>query len=426
MSSQLLHGCTGWVKHHASRPFKCFTLNTLASPVPHNRMEGERLACLLQHICEQQYDVVAFQELMKRHFYDRQHLARYEGFVEELRAMGFVHDIRGPRPESTFKPLDGGTAIFSKHPFVRCSEHHWQQQASWDALASKGILHALIDIMPPLDGLPLEDAPILLPVRLHVFTLHAQASHHGWQNTSGAEKYRKVRLRQMQQLTQVIKREAADGEPVLVLGDFNFDARQPSELRRHQAEFGQDTGRSSPPLDVVATSFDGNYPATYAWKTKDNKLAEPFLTTSQTPVFDQSIDHVYYWPKETAHAPRMQDTSCFMKGHLGSISEPRCRLEHCPYTGPANSHGKMPSHVSDHCGWSVDMDLTWSDSACVEWATTSIPAVADCALSALQVEKNCKNSNEDPIARPIARRVAYWLGSCFLVPTMAFYTSATN
>lgn len=390
-------------------------------------MEGERLACLLQHIHEQRYDVVALQEFMKRHFYDKHHLARYEGFVQELRSMGFVHDICGPEPESTFKPLDGGTAIFSKHPFVRCSEHHWEQQASWDALASKGILHALIDIMPPLDGLPAEGGPLLHPVRLHVFTLHAQASHHGWQNTSGSEKYRRVRVHQMQQLTQVIKREAADGEPVLVLGDFNFDARQPSELRRHQAEFGHDSGRCSLPLNVVATSFNGDYPATYAWTTEDDKLAEPFLTTSQTPILEQSIDHVYYWPRETVHAPTIHDMSYLTKSRFGTISEPRCRLEHCPYTGPANRNGQKPSHVSDHCGWSVDMDVTWSDPAYVEWAsgsrsTSSIPATADRALSASQVEQTCNNSSEDPIVW----RVAYWLGSCFVVPSMAFYISAAN
>mmetsp|Transcript_27536 Transcript_27536/g.44208 ORF Transcript_27536/g.44208 Transcript_27536/m.44208 type:complete len:428 (-) Transcript_27536:272-1555(-) len=406
MTAHLVHGCAEWVQHHATRPFKCFTLNVLASPVPCNRMEGERFACLVQHIREQQYDVVAFQELIKRHFYDRKHLARYESFVGELRSLGYVHDIRGPKNESTMRPLDGGTAIFSKHPFARCSEHHWQQQASWDAWASKGILHALIDIMPPVDAMSLP------PMRMHIFTLHAQASHHGWQNTAGASKYRKVRMRQMQQLAEVIRTEAADGEPVLVLGDFNFDAKEVPELHSHQAELSH-TGRTRLPVDVVGATFDGEHPATYAWRTTEGKLAEPFLTTTENVGFPQSLDHVYYWPKEADDRLRHDGILDQQDKCITSISEPRCNLEPCPYNGPAGKDGKRPSHVSDHCGWSVASELTWILPADVKNTENTDPSQAALVAS---TNPPCvsrgKKSNEKRFAHLISQSskiATYWM-----------------
>mmetsp|Transcript_27534 Transcript_27534/g.44199 ORF Transcript_27534/g.44199 Transcript_27534/m.44199 type:complete len:429 (-) Transcript_27534:272-1558(-) len=407
MNGHLANCCDERGQLCTTRPFKCFTLNVLASPVPCNRMEGERFACLVQHIREQQYDVVVFQELIKRHFYDRKHLARYESFVGELRSLGYVHDIRGPKNESTMRPLDGGTAIFSKHPFARCSEHHWQQQASWDAWASKGILHALIDIMPPVDAMSLP------PMRMHIFTLHAQASHHGWQNTAGASKYRKVRMRQMQQLAEVIRTEAADGEPVLVMGDFNFDARQVSELHFHQAELSHGTGRSGLPIDVVAATFGGDHPATYAWRTEEGKLAEPFLTTNENAGFPQSIDHVYFWPKEADGLYRHAGTSDRQDSCITSISAPRCNLEPCPYTGPANQDGTRPSHVSDHCGWSVASELTWILPADVKNTENTDPSQAALVAS---TNPPCvsrgKKSNEKRFAHLISQSskiATYWM-----------------
>jgi len=200
--------------------------------------------------------------------------------------------------------------------------------------------------------------------------LHAQACHVGWHDTAGTHKYHDVRLGQMQHLAAVIKSEAADGEPVLLLGDFNVNARNSSELRSLQAEFADHlTGRSCFPMDVVATTFNGEHPATYGWKTDDGQLAEPFLTTKEANDIPESLDHVYYWPKECELDFNMIGTSAFKDGNLVTISNVRCNLELFPYKGPTNSRGKMPAHVSDHCGWSVCMELTWSHSAkvCSTW-----------------------------------------------------------
>merc|ERR1719235_727090 len=112
--------------------------------------------------------------------------------------MGFVHSISGPQPDSSFVPLDGGIALFSKHPMAYSSTHRWRRQASWDTWASKGIVHALIDVMPA-DKLSEKDAVSIPPAKLHIITLHAQAAHLGWQDTAGVDLYRDVRIDQMRQ-----------------------------------------------------------------------------------------------------------------------------------------------------------------------------------------------------------------------------------
>lgn len=376
---------TATLKEYAHKPsgqlarrFSCFTLNVLASPVPANQMEEERLAWLAQHIDEKDYDVVAFQEFIPGPSYRWQHARRYQRFVEKLRGMGFLYDICGPEPRSLFV-LDGGIAIFSKHPFVRSSVHHFQEQASWDSWAAKGILHAMIEVQPPCEHIdttlqPTVGASVLHPVYLHVFTLHAQASHHGWQDTAGAAKYREVRLRQMRQLADVIRIQAADGEPVLALGDFNFDAGNSVELADHQAELAN-AGRSRPPVDVVEASF-GYHPGTFAWKNPEGKLAEPFLTTTEALLEEQCLDHVYYWPPEFEPA----------SGRTATISDVSCTWEDCPITNPCHSKGDSPAHVSDHCGWSVDISLQWAKTP--ENASVS-RSLATASAGSTIIESDC-------------------------------------
>merc|ERR1719343_1267923 len=109
----------------ASRHLKILTLNVLASPVPHNRMEGERLDCLLKHIKDKNYDILAFQELVERHPLSLGHRARYTAFIAALREAGFIYSVAGPAAHIGV-PLDGGTAIFSKHPIVSSNLHHWR------------------------------------------------------------------------------------------------------------------------------------------------------------------------------------------------------------------------------------------------------------------------------------------------------------
>lgn len=356
-------------RHPEAAPFltkrrvKCLTLNVLASPVPFNRMERERLRCLLGQIERQQYDVVALQELLERNWCGVSLNRRYADFVDALRRLGYRHHVAGPAPRLG-APLDGGTAIFSKHPIVSSSLHPWQKQVSWDSWASKGIVRALIDIPAPAEdsfgrgALPIQATP----ARLHVVTLHAQASHAGWQNTAGEGRYRSTRLEQMRQLTEVLREEAADGEAVLAFGDFNFNARDLRELELHQAPLAEGTGRSQPPLDVLAANF-GEHPVTFGARDGAGRPLETFLTCKVLRTSGQCLDHVYYWPAEPGAAGYFQGPGPAGFEPFSSqgfvYGEPRCTLEVCPYNGPSSPTGRRPTQVSDHYGWSVEFDVAW-------------------------------------------------------------------
>lgn len=339
------------------RRFKCLTLNVLASPVPFNRMQGERLDCLLRQIAEQQYDVVAFQELQQR----RWHGAlcwRYAAFEGVLRDLGYSQHVAGPMP-GPGNHLDGGTAIFSKHRIVASGLHPWRRQVSWDSWAAKGVVHAQIEVAPP----PVHSLPhtfgspplsLLRPVRLHIFTLHAQASHSGWQNTSGEDSYRRIRIDQMKQFAEVVRSETSDGEAVLALGDFNFNARDERELLLHHQSFAHGTGRNQPPIDVLAASFNGDHPATFGDCDDAGLPLETFLTNKSGRNCKECLDHVYYWPAETSRARQ------WMAGLSGMVAgTPRCSLERFPYTGPADRFGRRPTQVSDHAGWTTELQLSW-------------------------------------------------------------------
>jgi len=184
---------------------------------------------------------------------------------------------------------------------------------------------------------------------------------------------------------RVIRSEAADGEPVLVMGDFNFDARNLSEVRRHRAELNKETGRSAVLVDIVASSHSGDHPSTYAWTTQSNALAEPFLTTTEHDG-EQCLDHVYFWPKESMSAATGDEPLIEQETFAVTVSQPTARVDDCLYVGPTNRYGERPSHVSDHRGWSVEMDITWPCATSVSSPATACGNSPPCCASADQVE----------------------------------------
>lgn len=298
---------------------------------------------LLERIRADGYDVVALQELQELGLFDREHRSRYHSFVAGLKRMGFEHQVTGPWPASPDVLLDGGIAIFSRHPFVATTRIPWRRQVSWDAWASKGVIHALVEVPPPEGASPGSHG-----VRLHVMTLHAQASHEGlldflqWGSGSQA-----ARLTQMEQIAQAVREQAADGEAVLVLGDFNFDARDTLELSAHQTVLfdSERCGRPGPPVDVVLDAC-GGHPPTFGDVDEQSQPRETHLTQPLDLGSCECLDHVYFWPSCVA-------ASCSLRGELGC---PRCELAPLEV-----SCAEVPglSRVSDHVGWSVELEAEW-------------------------------------------------------------------
>lgn len=331
---------------------RILTINALFSPVPFNKCEGLRMEKLIDLIELGKYDVVCFQELLEAAFFDPEHQVRYNNFVTNMHRNGFCHYIMGPKPRLS-RPdvlLDGGCAIFSRFPFAKTDLVPWEEQISWDSWASKGIVHAVIEVPPPSEVLaPGATSPH--SVRLHIMTLHAQATHVGWLDQYGYDAYKRVRISQMQQIAKAVKTKAADGDAVVVLGDFNFDARNCREREIHQAQFsGCSTGRCEDPVDLIVNTL-GCYPATYGDVDETGAPKEKFLTQQEALRSTECLDHVYFWP---SRKPR----SCSCCGEI--VCNPTAILE--PLEVSAASVPEM-THVSDHYGWSVHVNMEWQKSA---------------------------------------------------------------
>lgn len=326
---------------------RVLTLNALCTPVPNNRVEVVRLRALAQHIKSAEYDIVCLQEFMQHTcplgLSDQDHVAAYDSFCTTLKHMGFSEKL-GPAKGGTL--YDGGTVIFSKLPFKSTELIPWVEQASWDSLAAKGLVCAKVEVQPP-EGISQQ------PVPLHIFTLHAQATHRGWKNWKGNAAYTQVRLRQMHQVADVVARRATDaGEAALVLGDFNFDSRHAKDFAAHQAALKH---KSSPngPIDVVWETH-GEHPATHGVVDKNGQVLEKFLTSHENQGVPECLDHVYWWPGSLA-VDGTQPCSD------GSIVAAECAMQTMEIHNFPHSSRKagLCTHISDHFGWSVDLFVSW-------------------------------------------------------------------
>lgn len=323
---------------------RVLTLNTLFSPVPFNRAEALRMEGLLACIIEGKYDVVCFQEFIESCLLGIDpdgHKSRMRKFVQKMRSIGFEYHIQGPMPcLCDAGKLDGGCVIFSKFRFVETSLVPWKRNISWDAWAHKGIVHALIEIPAPCQGLNGE----FHAAHLHIITLHAQAEHRGWQDIKGVEAYRDVRISQMRQLAEFVNEKSTDGNAVLVLGDFNFDARNILEREKHLAEWKE---QNQAHVDVIYDSFKC-HPPTFGAVNDDGQPIETYLTQVQCQCQNECLDHVYFWPGTDSFP------FCTCKGE---VLKPRCSPDHF-----TTSHCDQPllTHVSDHLGWGVDVPVKWT------------------------------------------------------------------
>lgn len=340
---------------------RVLTLNTLCSPVPNNYETAGRLQGLVEHIKSEGYDIVCLQEFQQRTcvlgIMDGAHVTAHEEFCKAMHDLGYCDQVIGP-PERGDAVFDGGTAIFSKHGFTIVEMIPWVEQSCWDAWAAKGVVYARIDVPSPR---PQNGAAWPHTVPLHVMTLHAQAKHVGWMDLNGIEEYRRVRLRQMEQLAEVIATRAGR-DAVLALGDFNFNAQEAPELALHQ-QILKSCKHPRPPIDVLLQSY-GHYPATFAEVDAAGQPVESFLTMPENRGTPKCLDHVYFWPSAPGSAPH-----CSLNGSITSV---HCSVEPMRVPQLAYSPGSF-THLSDHYGLSVDLNVSWP------WAVSPSGCGARCS-----------------------------------------------
>ncbi|CAH0521329.1 unnamed protein product [Peronospora belbahrii] len=158
-----------------------------------------RLTLLLRKMVE--FDVVILQEMFEVD-------PRQKRFVRDAYAMGFRYHCGSVWPQLLdTRLIDGGLLILSRYPIVERDQLAYSQGSGSDGVCAKGVLYARIQLSPDLSE------------SLHVFTTHTQAGDDRKEYT--------IRLAQLQEMHQFIAKTIQDdpGMPILIMGDFNLDAR---------------------------------------------------------------------------------------------------------------------------------------------------------------------------------------------------------
>jgi endonuclease/exonuclease/phosphatase family metal-dependent hydrolase len=129
-------------------------------------------------------------------------------FVSAMRKLGFVFIARCPSVSLFSVALtDGGTVLLSKFPILKREFISFSLMIGWDQLADTGAVYARIQTGAG--------------THVHVVGVQCQSA------SGGVSLSRAVRFTQLRQIRSWLMRNAADGQPILVIGDFNVDGLAP-------------------------------------------------------------------------------------------------------------------------------------------------------------------------------------------------------
>eukprot|EP01111_Echinosteliopsis_oligospora_P013176 TRINITY_DN4657_c0_g1_i1.p1 TRINITY_DN4657_c0_g1~~TRINITY_DN4657_c0_g1_i1.p1 ORF type:complete len:401 (+),score=118.37 TRINITY_DN4657_c0_g1_i1:90-1292(+) len=219
-----------------------------ACPLP-----NERCKAFLPLIND--YDIMGIQELWNPRFKVVEKAATDLGFYvvgsQEVSYADFF----------SLKVFSGGLMIISRYPIVLTKEIRFPRGLDVDAHVTKGILYAKIKVESTF---------------VHVFNTHMQASYGNaeYQLTSPYSEVRKKQLDQMAKF--MIEMTKEDEYPIVILGDFNVNARAISQDNTTFVENMESaeyldmirtlSGDLFTVVDVLKHFHDGNHPITYEGK----------------------------------------------------------------------------------------------------------------------------------------------------------------
>lgn len=127
-------------------------------------------------------------------------------FVQVMQTRGFKYVVTSDTvPIFSRFIIDSGLMILSKYPIISANSTTYTRGCSFDGFAAKGAIYAEIQTGPDS--------------HVHLFTTHLQASYDIVSEVDFG-----VRNSQQKELASFIQRNATDGNPIIVTGDFNIDA----------------------------------------------------------------------------------------------------------------------------------------------------------------------------------------------------------
>ncbi|KAJ2719430.1 hypothetical protein GGI07_005209, partial [Coemansia sp. Benny D115] len=369
---------TANIKQHSSYPqmpspdpsrLRILTQNMFMRPplIKNNKSDWKegRLDHFIEHILPN-YDIVCLQEMFE---YASSRRARLLAAAEKL---GFSYYVASERQYLWSAGIDGGLVILSRLPVVHSETITYQRGMGPDWLAKKGVMYAKVEVRGEGGGVS----------HAHVFTTHTQASYGEVVITQPDVKRRLAQLHEFHGfLERVLPKHRAKGEPVVLTGDFNVDARShvlssPEEFKyEREVEDGANTSDEGKAMmavlrghgidprvlgpdnqdtfkgDVVYEFHDalkerlGYHPVTFGNIVVDSDGAvrprETVLTTMHDNMVMHSIDYVLWYNPDAAEQEN------------GAVAE----IVDVGVT-PNFTPGKEFTQISDHYGVSAEIKFS--------------------------------------------------------------------
>jgi len=274
-------------------------------------LSAERTNGFLKHL--HSYDIVALQEVWDPHYRT----------VEKYARTSSMHVVGSSAPSLyrylKLRMFGGGLMIISKYPIVDTREIIFDRGSHSDAFVTKGVLYAKVKVGPSY---------------IHVFNTHLQASY-GYEFDFVNNPYTPIRHKQLKRLTAFIDQiTSKDQYPIMVMGDFNVNARAGPSDGRDSKEYTEmiEILRSKhyEIVDVLKEHNSGKHPETYGGKG--------VLPDEKPKTAGQRLDFILELKKNTS----IHNFEYKLSG--GKVV-------------PFQVTGEVYTHISDHYAQTVSMEI---------------------------------------------------------------------
>jgi endonuclease/exonuclease/phosphatase family metal-dependent hydrolase len=364
------------------KDIKLLSYNIFLRPPPVKNNESDHKNDRLKEFAKvlKDYDVICLQEMFG--FLNK----RKHKLINCANKSGFGYYAESPSPSffSTYV-ADGGLLVLSRFPIVTSEFHTHPYGILSDSLAQKGWLYSKIQIRD---------------TALHLFSTHTQASYFGSDQIASVITRGDQFLEGQKFIDQCLrKHNHKDKDIVLIVGDFNVDARKPYYPKKEVTKYPAfkrypdlnkgdqlneyeamvhilSDGKRDTIVDILHEQF-GEHPVTYGASEMDTSLNAPvpeetILTHKDDWCSNQSLDYLFQLiPNRIKHLEKSK--SMVEKGvNTGGSLE---IVEKSASVDKLYCDGQTFKQLSDHYGVSCHIRYnTESETAKIDLATNLFKA----------------------------------------------------
>ncbi|RKP34845.1 Endonuclease/exonuclease/phosphatase [Dimargaris cristalligena] len=310
-----------------------------------------RVQYVIDHVLPN-YDVVCFQELFA---FGSDRRAR---IIQAARQLGYTHWY-GSREQSLWNlAIDGGLLTISRLPIVQTDAIRYPRGKYSDWLAAKGAIYTRIALQPTL--------------HLHLFTTHTQASYAPVLSLNDPTVV--IRRKQFLMLHHFIRTKTQSrpaGEPVLLLGDLNVDAR----VHDGTTENLTDTRSSEEYAAMLTILRGGGYDGPPGNANGRSPGASDLSLAPPLPFRDLVFDMLGYHPVTFGDVKVAEDGNLTPRDTVLTGSEAHCscqRLDYALWIDGRATHGASPRSNGKGPDDSTDSDSLKSSYSTPPPASTTV------------------------------------------------------